>query len=178
MNNQKTELVFMLWSDDTGVFFAKKNYEHLKTVEAALNEAETWRDFERMCPPGEFEDLGMWWCNRGEYIYEIDGEYRFIDSDELVEFLRDDGREQVIGADEKFNRSMIPGGDDGDYPPWTMMTADKILPGEFADEFSEGAVGGPAAGGWWIEYPVAEIDEMTRWLEPRGFSVTAHLQYD
>ena len=85
--NEQTVLVFQLWEGDEGIFFTKKDYMHLKTIDAALEQAKTWREFEALLPTGEFDKLRLW--EDEEYIY-CDGEnYRYIDPNKVAEFVED-----------------------------------------------------------------------------------------
>lgn len=72
--------------------------------------------------------------------------------------------------------SQIRGLGDGDYPPWLYSAANELLPQEFRKKFGELASTSVAVA--WTEYPANQIDTITRWLEQKGFSVTAHLSYD
>ena len=172
----KPDLVFQLWAGDSGIFLKKDDFVRLSAIHHALETARTWYEFERLCPEEEFESLSLWYQWDGEYVYEDDGTFRFIQPDELDDFSENCGRDYIITPEDEFDSSRIPGVEDGDYPPWLESTADELLPSEFRERFGEG-VASPVAGAW-TEYPVSEIEEMMRWLGREGFSVMAHLSYD
>jgi hypothetical protein len=174
-NNDK-ELVFQLWSDFEGVFFRKIDYLELQTVHKALYQSKTWREFSERLPGGEFESLSMWVENDGEYIYGVDGDLKFIESREYPDFMRDYGADYIIRADDPFDSSSVPGAQDGDYPGWTYRIADECLPEEFKNKYGE-RVSSMVSGSWW-EFPKEQLDEMTQYLEIRGFTVSAVLSLD
>lgn len=170
------ELVFQFWEGDSGIFLKKEDYVRLRSIRHALETASTWGEFERLCPMGEFEALALWHQRHGEYVYKVDGAFRFIEPQELKDFLEDGGQDYVITPERPFDSSLIPGVEDADYPPWLACTAHDLLPMAFRERFEE-TVGSPAAGVW-QEYPAGEIDEMVIWLEREGFSVIPLLSFD
>ena len=178
MDYKKPALVFQLWEGDSGIFLEEETYLRLKAIRTALETARTWGRYEKLCPEGEFAALPLWHQNGGEYVYEVDGEPHFIGPEEFPDFLENSGRAYVIKPGKRFDSRIIPGVDDGDYPPWLDSTAEDILPGEFVETFADLVDGAPASGGTWTEYDASEVDEMVSWLEARGFSVTVHLDYD
>jgi len=172
--DEKTVLVFQLWEGDEGIFFTKEQYVYLKTIESALERAKTWREFEALLPPGEFDTLRLW--EDEEYIYR-DGEiYRYIDPNKVAEFVEYWEPDNVVNADDTFNKWIIPGVQDAEYPPWTEWTAVDLLPKEFVEQFGSW-VGGPASGSW-CEFPADQLKDMIKCLGQQGYSVIPHISFD
>ena len=174
----RPDVVFQLWSGDSGIFFKNEDWVRLSAIHQALQTARTWGEFEQLCTEDEFENLSLWYQSEGEYVYKVGGEFKFISPEELDGFLEGYGNDYVITPEDASDSSKIPGVEDGDYPPWLDSTAEDILPEDFVETFAEVVNGGPASGGPWTVYPVSEIDEMVRWLEVRGFSVSVRLEYE
>ena len=162
-------LYWLNWSGETGLIVAAEVAHRFSAIEVALEEAKTWREFERLSPKGEFESLSLWWCNGGENIYEIDGQYRFIDAVDLEEFWQVCGPDYVIAADKPFDSFSVPGVSDCVYPAWASNTAEDILPDEFVRRF--GKVNGSPGAGAWTEYRQEDREEIEEYLADHGFSL-------
>lgn len=161
----RPRLVLQRWSDDVGVFYLESDWKRLHRIEDAIRDATTWGEFEDGLPPGEFDSLGKWQSNDGEYLYRRSGRIRFVVPGSPESANED---EWIIGASDPFDPRYLPGYEDGDYPRWLGKMV-KHLPPEFLAEFGEHV--GSMVSGRWVEFPLARADEMAEALGEAGYEV-------
>lgn len=170
------KVVFVLWSNDSGIFVEADAYDRDTKIHVALENANTWAEFKQMLPAEEFSRLHQWWCNDGHEIFEENGTYSMIMDCDLPEFMETIGEEGVVHATDKFDAMKVWGVGDGDYPGLHNNTCDGSFPDEFRKKF-----GNPVSSmvsGSWTEYPVDKLEEMTFFLNSLGIEVAEDLSME
>ncbi len=171
------KVVFVLWSEDGGIFVPASDYQSDVQIEGALENAKTWREFKGLMPELEFQQLGQWECNGGENIFEEDGRYYFLAEGQQAEsFITELGEENVIHADNEFSAKDVWGFGDGDYPGMHYHTCDKVFPESFRKKY-----GNPVASmvaGSWAEYPIEKLEDMKAQLGALGIDLFEDLSMD
>jgi hypothetical protein len=122
-----------------------------EAVHGALSEAQTWGDFRRMLPLGEWthiEDL----LREGHTSDEDDSDPPFWER-----------------PNSPFDPSVIPGFSDGDYPRWAQQCMDDVLPGDLLEEFAEQRSSIHNGSFWFI--PHDRADALAEALRSRGYRV-------
>lgn len=90
------------------VFAAKDRAVQIAQVHNAIRSANTWSEFRSLVPAGEYV--------------------------RVLESIEDCGGEHP-SPDTPFESGMIPGFNDGDYPPWLQREMDDLLPMETLRQF-------------------------------------------
>lgn len=170
------KVVYILWSDDSGIFMVAEDYFTDTKIQIALETAETWGDFKSLMPKDEFASLPQWWRNGGEQIFEEKGAYDFIDGGELPHFMETLGKDYIIHAADKFDSMDVWGVGDGDYPRMNNNTCDDSFPDEFIHKF--GTPVSSMVAGSWTEYSVEKMEEMTAYLNELGTELVHDLSMD
>lgn len=107
----------------------------------AIHDAKTWEEFAE-ADPAAFEEVR-------EYLEEED--------------------EEVPPMDSSFDVSMVPGFDQGDYPPWLQTEIALHVPRDILDRYGrlESSV---LNGAFWV-VEAGQLDAMIEALRTRGFEV-------
>jgi hypothetical protein len=122
-----------------------------EAVHGALAEAQTWGEFRRMLPAGEWESIEEALC-----------EAETSDED-------DPNRLQWERARTPFDPSAIPGFNDGDYPRWAQQRIDDVLPADLLATFAEKQSSVHNGAFWFI--PNDRAEALAEALRARGYRV-------
>lgn len=171
-------VVFQLWTGDDGIFFTNEVFENLRVIQLALERSKTWGEFRAALPAEEFEALGLWHANDGDYVYQDGNALIGIQDEEFGAFCENLGgevSEYVIRPESPFECDEVPGVSDGDYPPWLASTCTDQLPENFVEEY--GRPVSSMVSGSWTQFPSSQLSRMKSELEAAGFEVLVHDSY-
>ena len=149
--NRGPVLVYRVLSDTAVVFATRADAEHVSAINRALFEAETWGEFRRLLPGGEWDTIAEM---LGDCPDDDD------DADEMCHWERDD---------EPFSVDNIPGVGDGDYPPWLQADMDSVIPEDILERYGKresSVLNGP----FW-EIPPSNLEPLVDELRAQGFVV-------
>jgi hypothetical protein len=144
-------LVYKLAANGGVVFDSIEQALYAEAVNGALAEAQTWGEFRKMLPPGEWED-----------IEDALREAETGDEDDPDRLFWERAR-------TPFDPSVIPGFSDGDYPRWAQQHMDDVLPGDLLAEFAEQQSSIHNGSFWFIPHDRAEA--LAEALRSRGYRV-------
>lgn len=113
----------------------------VRKIEAILN-AQTWGEF-ALLDPGTYAAMGETWEDEGE---------------------------TPPHAEEQFNVSMVPGFDEGDYPPWLQAEMDSCIPVELLHR--HGRRGSSVLNGPYWEIPETSMEPLAQDLRAAGHVAT------
>ena len=158
-------LVLQRWTDDSGVLVLEDLWIRFRQIERALKESSTWGEFEDALPAGEFDSLSLWEINDGEHRYRRDGRLRYARLGRSESHRPED---RILDASDAFYPGLVPGYEDGDYPPWIQNMVED-LPDAFLEEFAQQAMS-MVSGIWW-ESPLSRAPEMSVALREIGYEL-------
>jgi hypothetical protein len=144
-------LVYKFAANGGVVFDSAEQAVYDEAVQGALAEAQTWGEFRRMLPAGE-------WASIEEALREAET------GDEDDPDPRPWERPST-----PFDPSAIPGFSDGDYPRWAQQSMDEVLPADLLAAFAEKQAS--VHQGWFWFIPHDRAEELVEALRARGYRV-------
>jgi hypothetical protein len=144
-------LVYKLAANGGVVFDSVKHALVDEAVNGALAEAQTWGEFRKMLPAGEWDSIE-------DALREA---HTFDEDDSDPPFWE--------RPSTPFDPAFIPGFSDGDYPRWAQQRMDDVLPGDLLEEFAEQRSSIHNGSFWFI--PHDRADALAEALRSRGYRV-------
>ena len=148
-------LVYRAHPNGGAVFAEVSEAICLDAIHQALSDAQTWGEFRRLLPEGEWDVVE-------ELLIEA---YGALDGDDDP----DPGRPEWELDDAKFDRAAIPGCPEGDYPRWLQQSLDDLLPREVIEQYAKRTSSLINGAYWFIDATWA--DEVAAVLRRYGYAV-------
>ena len=144
-NNSAPTLWYRQAAGNGDLVFAEPSEAlYTDTLNQALR-ASTWGEFRKLMPEEEYEEIVM-------------SQYEYI------------GEPELVPADEdEFDSGIVPGYDEGDYPPWLQKDMEDVLPENIAKEY--GTIVSTTLNGNYLSLPTEYEHQIVESLKKQGYVV-------